>query len=164
MSWSQQERGQGRAGLYTYDMSILCFKVKSKKIKDNTSSLAASSYSQSLSFDTEASRGFAITLYAKFDPYVNATSVKNSSTILIVSDSSASPQQITLEVKNLDNRLLGKSTFFTLSGCSLWNGTLLACWMPSPWFGLLRFVLPAHSCQLFLDLFNDGCNGRTIQI
>ena len=66
--------------------------------------------------------------------------------------------------ENLGNRLLGKSTFFTLSGCSLWNGTLLACWMPSPWFGLLRFVLPARSCQLFLDLFNDGCNGITIQI
>ena len=97
------KRSEDKAGQVFTQMSILCFKVKSQKIKGKAGQVFlnnTSSYSQSLSFNAEASRGFAITLYAKFDPYVNATSVKNSSTILIVSDSSASPQQITLEVKN----------------------------------------------------------------
>ena len=53
--------------------------------------------SQSLSFGEEAGGGFPITLYAKFASHMDEDSVKESSTILAVSDS-VSSQEITLQV------------------------------------------------------------------
>ena len=63
----------------------------------NELTLIVSFCSQSLSFGEEAGEGFPITLYAKFASHMDEDSVKESSTILAVSDS-VSSQEITLQV------------------------------------------------------------------
>ena len=113
----------------------------------------ASFCSQSLSFGEKAGGSLPITLYAKFAAHLAEDLVKESSTILTVSDA-VSSQEITLQVQK------SFRSFMIATGCNLLWRNLLAGRLPSSRFRLLRFVVPAHPLQSILDLFNDGDNGE----
>ena len=113
----------------------------------------ASFCSQSLSFGEKAVGSLPITLYAKFAAHLAEESVKESSTILTVSDA-VSSQEITLQVQK------SFRSFMIATGCNLLWRNLLAGRLPSSRFRLLRIGVPAHPLQPILDLFNDGVNGE----
>ena len=106
--------------------------------------------------------GFPITLFAKFAAQVAEDSVKESSTILTVSNALSS-QEITLQVKKIlaiIEFLIWSSEQLLFTGCNLLWRKLLASRLPSSQFKLLRFVFPAYPRQPFLELFNGGNGGK----